>query len=199
MLRASLILVCAVVMPSSPVFAQEASPASPAPRPSIAVEADALAYGLPGYSGILNVSLPNGFQVAFGAGRYEVPTFLLKGDDNYDAVKWKATATSVQVLRMTYRVRGPMKNGPAFGAVVLNQHWRLRAENLSGETKFRPLSVGVTAGYYAHIGKHFYVYPTAAYTCNKVVSGTTSLGGVSYKVERFGPNASLHVGWEWGL
>jgi hypothetical protein len=59
--------------------------------------------------------------------------------------------------------------------------------------------VGLTAGYYAHVGKHFYVYPTAAFTYNKVVSGQATLQGVSYKVARFGPNASLHVGWEWGL
>jgi hypothetical protein len=196
MLRSLFIVACAVGLTAGSAFAQGASQEA---RPSIAVEADALAYGLPGYSGILSVSLPNGFQVAFGAGRYEVPGFLLQGDANYDTVKWKATSTSIQVLRMTYRVRGPMKSGPAVGAVVLNQHWRLRAERLSGETKFRPLSVGLTAGYYAHVGKHFYVYPTAAFTYNKVVSGQATLQGVSYTVARFGPNASLHVGWEWGL
>jgi hypothetical protein len=196
MLRSLFIVASAVGLTAGSAFAQGASREA---RPSLAVEADALAYGLPGYSGILSVSLPNGFQVAFGAGRYEVPGFLLQGDANYDTVKWKATSTSIQVLRMTYRVRGPMKSGPAVGAVVLNQHWRLRAERLSGETKFRPLSVGLTAGYYAHVGKHFYVYPTAAFTYNKVVSGQATLQGVSYKVARFGPNASLHVGWEWGL
>ncbi|MEQ1731228.1 MAG: hypothetical protein ABL982_22900 [Vicinamibacterales bacterium] len=111
-------------------------------RASVAVEADALAYGLPGYSGILSVSLASGLQMAFGTGRYEVPSFLLKGDDNYDAVQWKATATSVQVLRVTYRVRGPMKNGPAVGAVVLNQNWKLRSERLGGETTCRPLRCG---------------------------------------------------------
>ena len=168
------------------------------PRVSMAVEADAIAYGLPGYSGILSVSFANGFQVAFGTGRYEVPSFLLKGDENYDAVQWKATSTSVQVLRATYRFRGPMKSGPALGAVVLNQHWRLRANRLSGETTFRPLSVGLTGGYYIHVGKHFYVYPTAAFTYNTVVSGDTTLGGHSYTVEKFAPNGSVHVGWEWG-
>ncbi|MEO5925784.1 MAG: hypothetical protein ABIR70_18340 [Bryobacteraceae bacterium] len=169
------------------------------PRASIAVEADALAYGLPGYSGIVNLSLRNGFQIAFGTGRYEVPGFLLKGDDNYDAVGWKATSKSVQVLRVTYRFNGPMKSGPALGAVLLNQSWRLRAEKLSGETTFRPLSVGITGGYYIHVGKHFYIYPTAAFTHNSVVSGRTSLQGTNYDVAKWGPNASVHVGWEWGL
>jgi hypothetical protein len=170
-----------------------------APKASIAIEADALAYALPGYSGIVNLSLRNGFQVAFGSGRYDVPGFLLSGDGNYDAAKWKATSTSVQVLRVGYRFNGPMKDGFAVGGILLNQNWRLRAERLAGETTFRPLSVGVTTGYYFHIGKHFYLYPTLAYTYNTVVSGSTSLQGVNYKVAKFSPNASLHVGWEWGL
>ena len=177
------------------------APAAPedSPRASIAIEADALAYALPGYSGIVNLSLRNGLLIAFGTGRYEVPSFLLEGDANYDAVKWKATSTSVQVLRVGYRFKGPMKNGPVLGAILLNQSWRLRAERLSGETRFRPLSVGVTGGYYIHLGKHFYLYPTGAYTYNTVVSGASSLQGTSYKVNKFGPNASLHIGWEWGL
>ncbi len=183
---ASLILFSAVCASAQAV--------EPEVRPSIAIEADAIAYGLPGYSGILSLSFPNGFQVALGTGRYEVPSLLLRGDDNYDAVEWKTTATSVQVLRMTYRVNGPMKNGLAVGAVLLNQHWRLRSDKLAGETTFRPLSVGLTAGYYAHIGKHFYVYPTAAFTYYTVYSGETTLQGASYHVAKFAPNGSLHVG-----
>jgi hypothetical protein len=152
---------------------------------------------LPGFSGILNVSLPSGFQVAVGAGRYEVPGFLLSGDDNYDAVKWKATSTSIQVVRMTYRFNGPMKNGPAAGVALLNQRMRLRAELLTGETKFSQISVGPTGGYYQHIGKHFYLYPTAAYTRNSVYSGETTLQGVPFTVEKWGLNYSLHAGWDW--
>lgn len=185
---------CSAFTISSSAFAQSSSSDR---KGSIAVEADALAYGLPGYSGILSVSLANGFQVALGTGRYEVPGFLLKGDDNYNTAKWKATSTSVQVLRATYRFSGPMTSGLALGGVILNQNWRLRGEKLAGETKFRPLSAGVTAGYYVHVTKHFYIYPTTAFTYNSVVSGTPELQGVPYKVAKFGPNASLHVGWEW--
>lgn len=171
----------------------------PAPRASIAVEADALAYALPGYSGIVNVTLRNGMQFAGGAGRYDVPGFLLKGDANYANVKWKATATSIQVFRATYRFRGPLTNGPAVGGIILNQNWRLTAENLAGEAKFRPFSAGITAGYYQHIGKHFYLYPTFAFTHNSVISGQAALQGTPYKVNKWGPNGSLHIGWEWGL
>lgn len=84
------------------------------------------------------------------------------------------------------------------GAVELNQNFRLRSERLGGETRFRPLSVGMTAGYYVHIGPNFYVYPTAAFTYNRVVSGSTAIRGTHYEVERLSPNASLHAGWEWG-
>jgi hypothetical protein len=205
MLRASF-LVCTLAFTAGSLSAQTPAAQTPAaqmtapePRPSsIAFEADVLAYGLPGYSGILNISLANGFQVAFGAGRYRVPSFLLSSDDNYDAVKWTATSTSIQVLRVTYRFRGPMRNGPALGVVVLNEHWRLRSDRLTGETTFRPLRVGVTGGYYLHIGKYFYLYPTAAFTRNHVYSGEASLQGIPYTVEKFGPNASLHAGWDWG-
>lgn len=165
-------------------------------KTSFALEADVLAYGLAGYSGIASVSLANGLQLAIGTGRYDVPAFLLEGDANYDVARWKATSTSVQVARATYRFRGPMTSGLAVGAVVLNQKWRLSAERLAGRATFRPMSVGLTAGYYIHLGKHFYVYPTTAFTYNSVASGTPAVQGVAYRVARWAPNASLHAGWE---
>jgi hypothetical protein len=171
--------------------------AQTAPTASVAAEADVLAYFVSGYSGILSVTLPNKLQVAFGVGRYEPPSFFLSGDANYDEAQWEATVTSIQVARATYRFRGAMKSGPALGAIMLNQNWTLRSEPLAGETRFRTLSVGVTGGYYLHIGSHFYLYPTAAFTYNGV-SGSTSINGTSYEVERWSPNASLHAGWEWG-
>lgn len=165
---------------------------------SVAAESDVLAYALPGYSGILSVTLPNKLQVAFGVGRYEVPSFLVSGDEQYDAARWDATVTSLQVARVTYRFRGAMKSGPAVGAVMLNQNWNMTSAPLNGDTRFRTFSVGVTAGYYVHVGPHFYLYPTAALTRNSVASGSTAVRGTSYTVERVAPNASLHAGWEWG-
>ncbi len=166
------------------------------PRMSVAVEPDILSYFIGGYSGIVNLSFRNGLQVALGTGRYDVPEFLVKGDPNFAAAQWDATSTSIQVLRMTYRLNGPMRNGPAVGGIVLNQNWRLRSKPLGGETKFSPLSAGVTGGYYQHFGKHFYIYPTVAFTYNTVQSGSTAVKGVNYKDQKFGPNGSLHVGWE---
>jgi hypothetical protein len=193
---ASFVLSSAALIPATSSVALAQSSSSEPRRALIALEADAIAYALPGYSGMINVSLANGFQIALGTGRYEVPTFLLEGEKHYDAAHWKATSTSVQVLRTTYRFNGPMKSGLAIGGVILNQNWRLRGEKLNGETKFRPLSAGLTAGYYIHVTKHFYIYPTTAFTYNSVVSGTPELQGVPYKIAKFGPNASLHVGWE---
>src|SRR5262245_36519417 len=93
---------------------------------SVAAEADVLAYGISGYSGIVNVTLPSKVQVAFGVGRYVAPEFLVSGDANYDQAQWEATVTSLQVARATYRFRGAMKSGPALGVVMLNQNWKLR-------------------------------------------------------------------------
>ncbi len=190
MFRTALILttLLALALPAS---------AQTTPTASIAAEADVLAYGISGYSGIVSVTLPNRLQVAIGAGRYDVPSFLLKGDAHYDEAKWKATVTSIQVARVTYRFRGAMRSGPALGAMVLNQNWKLGSDPLAGATRFRTLSVGLTAGYYVHIGRHFYLYPTTAFTHNSV-SGSTSIGGTNYHVKRFAPNGSLHAGWEWG-
>ena len=169
------------------------------PKVSFALETDALSYGLKGYSGIVTVTLRNGLQFAIGEGRYDVPGFLLDGDNNYDQAKWKATVTGIQVFRTTYRFKGPMKSGPAVGVILLNQNWRLRSGAFRGETKFRELSSGITGGYYFHLTKHFYIYPTVAFTRNWVHSGDTSVRGVKYDVAKWGPNGSVHVGWEWGL
>jgi hypothetical protein len=183
-----------------PTWAQTVQPVLPSPEPStLAVEADGISFFISGYSGILNLSLDNGFQVAFGSGRYALPSFLLEGDANYDEAQWKATSTSVQVFRAGYRFRGPMKNGPAVAGIVLNQNMRLRSQPLGGETRFRQVSVGVSGGYYFHIGRHFYIYPTGAFTRNTVPSGSTSIGGKSYTVEKYSLNESVHIGWEWGI
>jgi hypothetical protein len=197
-MRSSLITVSlsfALATALIPSLAEAQTPAT-SRRASVALEADAVAYGIGGYSGIVSVSLPNGLQFAVGNGRYEVPTFMLEADANFEAARWKATSTSIQVVRAMYRFRGPNKNGLALGAIVLNQNWRLRSKALGGESKFSPLSVGLTAGYYLHIGKHFYLYPTTAFTYNKVVSGKASVNGTPYSVAKFGPNGSLHAGWE---
>jgi hypothetical protein len=52
--------------------AQTAQPASEE-RASIAVESDILSFFISGYSAMVNLSLPNKFQVAFGIGNYDVP------------------------------------------------------------------------------------------------------------------------------
>jgi len=168
-------------------------------RTSLAVESDILSFFISGYSAMLNVSFPNKIQMAFGIGAYDVPGFLVEGDPNFDAAQWEARVTSVQVFRATYRFRGPMASGPALGGVMLNQNWHLQSAPLNGATKFSEFSVGVTGGYYLHVGKHFYLYPTAAYTYNNVYSGETSVNGTNYKTDKFSPNASLHVGWAWGM
>lgn len=196
-MRAGLVSVAVAMLASNAVPAQAQKAPGDEHQRSIAIEADAIAYGISGYSGILSMSLRNGLQFAIGTGRYELPGFLLEGDSNYDAAQWKSTSTSVQVFRMTYRFRGAMKSGPAAGVVALNQHFRLSSQPLDGETDYRTLSVGLTAGYYIHFGKHFYVYPTVAFTGNTVYSGSTKVKDTPYTVEKFGPNGSVHVGWEW--
>jgi hypothetical protein len=186
---------------------QTAPPVQPTPglaqptseRASIAAEADAISFAISGYSGIVNLSLRNGFQVAFGTGRYDLPGFLVEGDPNYDLAQWKATSTSVQVFRMGYRFNGPMRSGPALAAIVLNQNMRLRSVPLNGESRFRQVGVGISGGYYVHVGRHFYVYPTGAFVRNSVYSGEASVSGTNYEVAKYEPNASVHVGWEWGI
>ncbi len=169
------------------------------PKASFAVEADAAAYALRGYSGIGRVTLRNGLNIALGTGRYNVPNFVLSGDKNYDAAKWKATAESIQVFRFGYRFGGAMRNGPVVDAIVINQNWRLRAGNIAGQTKFRQIGAGISGGYYIHIGKHFYIYPTASLTRNTVYSGETRIGNLEYRVRPTQFNGSVHVGWEWGI
>jgi len=175
------------------------NPVERSERTSLAAEADILSFFIGGYSGIVNLSLRNGFQVAFGSGRYDHPSFLVEGDPNFELAQWKATSTSVQIFRMGYRFKGPMRNGPALAGILFNQHLRLRSEPLNGQTRFRQIGVGVSGGYYVHVGRHFYVYPTGAFTRNAVYSGETSIRGTNFEVSKYEPNASVHVGWEWGM
>lgn len=170
-----------------------------APLRSMAIEGDAAAYFLKGYSGIGRVTFGNGLNIALGTGRYNVPGFVMERDSNYDAARWKATAESIQVFRLGYRFRGAMRSGPVIDGIAINQKWRLRSETLGGETKFRQIGAGLSGGYYIHIGRHFYIYPTASLTRNWVYSGQTTIGGLQYKVSPTQFNGSVHVGWEWGF
>ena len=175
MFRNALIVTAIVVLAAS-------ASAQTGPATSLAAETDVLAYGISGYSGILSVTLPSKLQVAFGVGAYDAPSFVVNGDAHYDQAQWEARVTSLQVARATYRFRGAMRSGPAIGAVMLNQNWRLRSAPLGGDTRFRTFSVG--GGTTSH--RQHLPYPTAAFTHNGV-SGSTSISGTSYEVERFSP------------
>lgn len=167
--------------------------------PSLAVEADALAFGLGGYSGIFRVSLGSGLNVALGAGRYNVPGFILEGQETFDQAQWEATATSIQVLRVGYRFGAPMSDSAVVDAIVINQRWELESPSLGAKTTFRPFGVGVSGGYYWHLGRHFYIYPTASVTWNTVYGGEAAVNGVPYEVATWQFSGSVHVGWEWSF
>jgi hypothetical protein len=163
---------------------------------SVAPEADALAYPLGGYSAALRVTHDNGVSYALGTGRYTLPTFLVKTQESYDATHWKATSEAIQVLRVGYRFFGPGEDGPAVDAILLNQLWHLEARRLDADTHFKTIAVGLSGGYYFHVGSHFYLYPTAAVTYDSVYSGSTSVLDQKYEVPPLGLNGSIHVGWE---
>lgn len=168
----------------------------PASAQSVALEADALAYPLGGYSAALRITHDNGFSYALGTGRYSLPAFLLKGQSTYGETGWKATSESIQVLRGGYRFFGPRVDGPAVDAILLNQLWHLEAPRLGADTHFKTLGAGVAAGYYFHLGSHFYAYPNAALTYDAVYSGSASVLGREYEVPPVGVNGSIHLGWE---
>ena len=184
-LSASSVALLATVLASQEASAQ-----------SVALETDALAYPLGGYSAILRITHDNGLSYALGTGRYSLPTFLLKGQSTYGEAGWEATSESIQVARVGYRFFGPRKDGPGIDAIVLNQLWRLDAPRLHETTRFKTIGAGISGGYYFHIGRHFYAYPNAALTYNAVYSGSTSVQGRDYSVSPVGVAGSLHLGWE---
>jgi hypothetical protein len=100
------------------------------------------------------------------------------------------------VLRVGYRFFGPGEDGPAVDAILLNQLWHLEARRLDADTHFKTIAVGLSGGYYFHVGSHFYLYPTAAVTYDSVYSGSTSVLDQKYEVPPLGLNGSIHVGWE---
>jgi hypothetical protein len=164
---------------------------------SVALEADALAYPLGGYSAAIRITQENGFSYALGTGRYTLPSFIVKGQATYDAAGWSATSEAIQVLRVGYRLRGPHQDGPAADVIVLNQLWKLTAERLGASTHFKSLGVGVAGGYYFHIGSHFYLYPNGAVTYERVYSGDPQVSGLDYEVSPLGLTGSVHLGWEY--
>jgi len=168
----------------------------PARAQSVGIEADALAYPLGGYSAAVRVTHDNGVSYALGTGRYTLPTFLVKGQSSYEEARWRATSEAIQVLRVGYRFLGPRQDGFGVDAIVLNQLWHLEAERLGADAHFKTIGVGVSGGYYFHIGGHFYLYPTAAVTYDAVYSGTAAVDGHEYDVPPLGLNGSIHVGWE---
>ena len=182
---------------SSQTLAQEVAP--PVSIRSLAIEGDAVAYGLSGYSGIVRMSLSNGLNVALGTGRYELPGFIVKEQPHFDEAHWRATSESIQVLRVGYRFGAAMKNGFVLDGIAINQRWKVTAESLSAATKFSTLSTGVSTGYYLHIGKHFYLYPTASFTYTTLYSGENMVQSSEYDIPKWQPNGSLHAGWEWAF
>ena len=108
----------------------------------------------------------------------------------------KATSEAIQVVRIGYRFGGPKSDGPALDAIVLNQLWHLEAARLGADTHVKTIGIGVSGGYYVHLGDHFYVYPNAALTYDATYAGDAAVEGRSYEVSPVGFAGSLHAGWE---
>jgi hypothetical protein len=87
---------CALIVGVTTLTSAQTGQPAAEERASIAVESDILSFFISGYSAMVNLSLPNKFQMAFGLGSYDVPGFLVEGDDNFDRAQWKARVTSVQ-------------------------------------------------------------------------------------------------------
>lgn len=191
-LSAVLLLLIVVVKPA------HAAP-SALDRWSVALEGDGIAYGLGGYSGILQVAAPNGFEVALGSGRYTLPEFVTKTQDTYNEAGWDATSESIQVFRMGYRFAPPLANGFALHAIALHQRFRISSEKLAGVSRFKQLGLGVSGGYYLHLGAGDYVYPVVSLTYDRVYQGSNAVQGRSYRVPSLGVSESVHVGWERGF
>ncbi len=179
----------------NPAHAAAASPAGW----SVALEGDGIAYGLGGYSGIIRVAAPNRFELALGSGRYTLPEFVTKTQATFDEAGWDATSESIQVLRMGYRFAPPLANGFAVHAIAMHQRFRISSEKLAGVSRFKQLGLGVSGGYYLHLGVGIYVYPVVSVTYDSILDGTNAVGGVRYHVPSLGVSESVHLGWERGF
>jgi hypothetical protein len=187
----------ALLLSSTGIDAQSSQ--EPPGQRSIAIEADALSYGLDGFSGIARWSLRNGLNVALGAGQYDVPDFVVEAQDNFELAQWQATADSIQVLRIGYRFAPPLRNGAVVDGIVIDQRFDVTADRFGERTEFETRGIGISGGYYFHVGKHLYLYPTGSITRNDVRSGSNFVRGLEYDVPKTQLNLSLHVGWEWGF
>lgn len=176
----------------------QAAPTHPA-QWSVALEGDGIAYGLGGYSGIIRVAAPNRFEVALGSGRYHLPEFVAKTQDNFDEAQWDVTSESIQVLRVGYRFAPPLANGFAVHAIAMHQRFRISSEPLAGVSRFKQLGLGISGGYYLHLGAGVYVYPVVSVTYDRVYNGTNAVQGRRYRVPSLGVSESVHVGWERGF
>lgn len=164
---------------------------------TLAVEADASAYLLKGDSFILRYTFENGIIVALGAGKYELPEFILKVDQkNFEQMKWKAKSKSIQVARVGYRFSKAYSDGVVLEAIAINQSWHVTSQALNSSTNFKTLSLGISTGYFYHIGKQFYLYPIVSLTSNSVTSGSTELQGNNFNVKDAAVSYSLHTGFE---
>jgi hypothetical protein len=48
--------------------------------------------------------------------------------------------------------------------IIIIQRWTVVAERIDSETKFNPLGIGLSGGYYFCTGRHFCLYLTASLT-----------------------------------
>ena len=69
---------------------------------------------------------------------------------------------------------------------MLNQLWHLEAARLGADTHMKTIGIGVSGGYYAHLGDHFYVYPNAALTYDATYAGDPAVQGRAYEVSPVG-------------
>jgi hypothetical protein len=162
-----------------------------------ALEADALSFFLKGHSTIIRHTWDNGFEAAIGAGKFTLPSSIVEGEQNdYDEAEWEAESTSIQVARLGYRFGKAYSNGWAFHLIAMNQRWHVESEPLNLSTRYTVLATGLSAGYYIHLSKSFYLYPVVSVTSNNIYQGDNKIGGRSYDVPAASWSGSLHAGFE---
>lgn len=162
-----------------------------------ALEADALSFLLKGHSTIIRHTWDNGFEVALGAGKFTLPNSIVEGEQNdHELAEWTAESTSIQVARAGYRFGKAYSNGWAFHLIAMNQRWHVESKDLNLSTRFSVLATGLSAGYYFHLSKKFYLYPVISVTRNNIYKGDNEVGGRSYDVPEASWSGSLHAGFE---
>lgn len=166
-------------------------------KAKFSIEIDPATFGFGGYGFHLRYQPKTCDHLLIGAGIYamDLPDLIVNLNANNKDEGWNSRINLGYGLFAEHHFT-EVNKGWFVGAQTSLQEYKLKREEISGETKYTNLLLMAHAGYsWKPFGDHFYIKPWAGIGYTTQISGENTLGTEEYDIAPIAMFATLHIGY----